>query len=91
MTARILEELLPSEEEVRLYRERGYYISKKIFTNDEIASAIAVHLQDDTNQYREFRYEDDTLASHQNDQLTAYGTGTPDYRNEAVCPVLYRR
>lgn len=58
---------------------------------DRPRRSIAVHLQDSTNQYREFRYVDGTLASHTNDQLTAFETGKPDYSNEAVCPVLYRR
>jgi ectoine hydroxylase-related dioxygenase (phytanoyl-CoA dioxygenase family) len=33
-------ELLPSDEDVAFYREHGYYKSKKIFTDKEIAAAI---------------------------------------------------
>jgi len=32
-------DLLPSDEEIRLYNERGYYVSRKIFSDDEIDNA----------------------------------------------------
>jgi hypothetical protein len=33
-------ELLPSDEDVEFYREHGYYVSKKIFSHDQIDEAI---------------------------------------------------
>jgi hypothetical protein len=35
-----LNELLPTDEDVALYRERGYYISPKLFSEDEIDDAV---------------------------------------------------
>lgn len=32
--------LLPTEDDVRFYREHGYYLSKPIFTDEEIAAAV---------------------------------------------------
>jgi ectoine hydroxylase-related dioxygenase (phytanoyl-CoA dioxygenase family) len=34
------EALLPSAEDVRFYQERGYYVSKKIFSDEEIDEAV---------------------------------------------------
>lgn len=33
-------ELLPSDEDVEFYRQHGYYVSKKIFTDDQIDEAV---------------------------------------------------
>jgi ectoine hydroxylase-related dioxygenase (phytanoyl-CoA dioxygenase family) len=34
------EALLPTEEEVRFYREHGYYVSRRIFSDEEIDAAV---------------------------------------------------
>lgn len=34
-------DLLPSDEDVAFYREHGYYLSKKLFTDEEIDAAVA--------------------------------------------------
>jgi len=40
-TAPIDLDLLPSDEDVELYREHGYYASKKLFTDEEIDAAVS--------------------------------------------------
>jgi len=48
--------------------------------------AIAVHLQDEPNRYRAFRFPDDRLAAHNNDVLCRQVDGRPDYADPAICP-----
>jgi ectoine hydroxylase-related dioxygenase (phytanoyl-CoA dioxygenase family) len=52
--------------------------------------AIAVHLQDEANHYREYVREDGQLARHNNNALCRQADGVPDYTDPAICPVLYR-
>ena len=53
--------------------------------------AIAVHLQDDSNRYREYMGDNGQLARHANNALCRQVDGTPDYTDPTICPVLYRR
>jgi ectoine hydroxylase-related dioxygenase (phytanoyl-CoA dioxygenase family) len=52
--------------------------------------AIAVHLQDEANRYREYFREDGQLARHNNNTLCRRVDGRPDYTDPTICPVLYR-
>jgi ectoine hydroxylase-related dioxygenase (phytanoyl-CoA dioxygenase family) len=51
--------------------------------------SIAVHLQDESNHYQKYYYEDGTLADHGNDYKVNKVKGIPDYTDPQVCPVLY--
>lgn len=52
--------------------------------------ALAVHMQDGSNRYREFRHPDGTLASHNNDRLVRrQENGFPDYTDPDICPCLW--
>lgn len=51
--------------------------------------AIAVHLQDEANRYREYVADDGKLARHANNALCRQVDGAPDYTDPAICPVLY--
>jgi len=53
--------------------------------------AIAVHLQDEANRYRDYLREDGQLARHANNALCRQEDGVPDYTDPTICPVLYRR
>jgi hypothetical protein len=52
--------------------------------------AIAVHLQDEANHYREYARDDGQLARHANNALCRTVDGMPDYTDSTICPVLYR-
>lgn len=52
--------------------------------------AIAVHLQDEANHYREYVREDGQLARHANNALCRQVDGVPDYTDPTICPVLFR-
>ena len=51
--------------------------------------SIAVHMQDESNSYREFHYPDGTLARHGNDRLIRQVNGSPDYTDPDICPYLW--
>ncbi len=51
--------------------------------------SIAVHLQDETNRYQRYFYEDGSLADHGNDHLANKVDGVPDYTDNKVCPLLF--
>lgn len=53
--------------------------------------SIAIHLQDDKNRWREYRYESGELASHENDVLVRQVDGHPDYTDPIICPQLWPR
>jgi hypothetical protein len=53
--------------------------------------AIAVHLQDEANRYREYVGDNGQLARHPNDALCRHVDSVPDYTDPTICPVLYRR
>ncbi|HEV7213667.1 MAG TPA: phytanoyl-CoA dioxygenase family protein [Chloroflexota bacterium] len=53
--------------------------------------AIAVHLQDEANSYREYVREDGQLARHANNALCRQADGFPDYTDPTICPLLYQR
>jgi hypothetical protein len=52
--------------------------------------AIAVHLQDAANRYREYTLENGQLARHANNALCRTVAGVPDYTDPALFPVLYQ-
>jgi hypothetical protein len=52
--------------------------------------AIAVHLQDEANRYREYLRDDGQLARHNNNTLCRHVNGAPDYTDPTICPTLYR-
>ncbi len=52
--------------------------------------AIAVHLQDEANRYREYMGDNGQLARHANNALCRQVDGVPDYADPTICPVLYR-
>ncbi len=52
--------------------------------------ALALHMQDGANRYREHRMPDGKLAWHPNDELVGKRDGLPDYADPRVCPVLHR-
>ena len=53
--------------------------------------SIAVHLQDETNRWQEFRMKQGRLATHPNDNMVRRDEQNhPDYSDPDVCPVLYR-
>lgn len=51
--------------------------------------SIAVHLQDESNRWREFHLKAGRLAMHANDELVRKVNGQPDYTDPAICPVIY--
>jgi hypothetical protein len=51
--------------------------------------SIAVHMQDASNRYQEFRYPDGTLARHGNDRLVRQVNNHPDYHDPDICPQLW--
>ncbi len=51
--------------------------------------AIAVHLQDETNRYRAYRFSDGRLASHTNNRYCRTVDGEPDYTDPVICPQLW--
>jgi hypothetical protein len=52
--------------------------------------SIAVHLQDASNHWQEYRFADGRLAHHSNDDLCRRINGVPDYTDPDICPALYR-
>ncbi len=50
--------------------------------------SIAIHMQDEANQWQEYRHKDGGLAKHANDRLCREVNGHPDYTDPDVCPVL---
>jgi len=53
--------------------------------------AFAIHVQDEANRFRRVVGEDGKPVQHINDILvTRDASGDPDYRDPAVCPVLWR-
>lgn len=57
--------------------------------SDRPRRAIAVHLQDEANRYREYRFPDGRLARHANDELCRKIEGRPDYTDPLICPQLH--
>lgn len=51
--------------------------------------SIAIHLQDDANRWREYRWESGELATHENDVLVRQVDGHPDYTDPKICPQLW--
>lgn len=51
--------------------------------------AIAVHLQDQPNRYREYRFSDGNLARHENNRMCRQVDGRPDYTDPVICPRLW--
>ncbi len=51
--------------------------------------AIAVHLQDEANRYRPYRFSDGSLASHNNNRYCGTVNGEPDYTDPVICPQLW--
>ena len=51
--------------------------------------SIAVHLQDASNHYQEYRHGNGSLAHHCNDELARQVNGVPDYADPVLCPVLF--
>lgn len=52
--------------------------------------SIAVHLQDATNRWQEFRFKQGRLATHCNDSIARRSAdGHPDYTDPRLCPVLF--
>jgi ectoine hydroxylase-related dioxygenase (phytanoyl-CoA dioxygenase family) len=51
--------------------------------------SIAIHMQDETNRWQEYRLGDGSLAMHWNDRLCPKVDGKPDYTDPTVCPVLW--
>ncbi len=51
--------------------------------------SIAVHMQDDANRFREYRYPDGRLARHGNDLLCRKHGDYPDYTDPIFCPVIW--
>lgn len=51
--------------------------------------SLSVHLQDEANEYREYRRHGE-LVWHHNDLLCRKVNGRPDYRDPDFCPVLFR-
>ena len=51
--------------------------------------SIAIHMQDETNRWQEYRRRDGSLAMHWNDRLCRKVDGKPDYTDPNVCPVLW--
>jgi hypothetical protein len=52
--------------------------------------SIAVHLQDSTNRWQEFRFKQGRLAQHANDGLVRRDAqDRPDYTDPQICPVLF--
>ncbi len=56
---------------------------------DQPRKSIAVHLQDEKNQYQE-HFQDGEKADHLNCQFCREVDGQPDFSDPEVCPVLYR-
>jgi len=82
---------------VPLFMERGQVSFHHCLTihgsgpnlTDRPRRALAVHLQDQTNTYQKYYYESGDLATHNIDTITNGPDGLPDYRDPAVCPVLF--
>ena len=51
--------------------------------------SMAVHMQDQANRYKEYRYPDGRLARHDLDVLCRKLGDYPDYSDPDFCPVLY--
>ncbi len=52
--------------------------------------SIAIHLQDDSNQWQEAHWGNGQLATHFNDRLVRKDeSGRPDYTDPAICPTLW--
>ncbi len=57
--------------------------------SDRPRRSIAVHLQDEANQYRVVHHSDGTLAHHSLDDLCRKKEAQPDYTDPAVCPTVF--
>ncbi len=57
---------------------------------DRPRRSIAVHLQDRSNRWTEYHFEDGRLAHHDNDALVRQVDGRPDYADPDICPTLFR-
>jgi ectoine hydroxylase-related dioxygenase (phytanoyl-CoA dioxygenase family) len=54
--------------------------------------SLTVHLQDEGNHYREVFKRNGELLVHNTDRLVRrLQNGEPDYRDPAICPVIWRR
>jgi ectoine hydroxylase-related dioxygenase (phytanoyl-CoA dioxygenase family) len=51
--------------------------------------SLSVHMQDETNRYREWRDSDGKLVWHRNDMLCRIVDGIPDYTDPDFCPILW--
>ncbi len=51
--------------------------------------SIAIHMQDASNRWQEYRHADGKLATHANDDFARKLDGNPDYSDPAICPVLW--
>jgi hypothetical protein len=51
--------------------------------------SLAIHLQDDANEWKEHRWADGALAGHDNDHMVRKIDGHPDYRDPRICPQLW--
>lgn len=51
--------------------------------------SIAIHMQDQSNRWQEYRRGDGSLATHWNDRLCRKVDGMPDYTDPVICPPLW--
>lgn len=56
---------------------------------DTVRHSISVHLQDDSNRYRQVEDEKGEIVWHRNDILCRSLDGRPDYTDPDFCPVLW--
>ena len=68
----------------RIYHGSGHNVSGRP------RRAISFHLQDGSNQWREFRKPDGSLVVYNNDVVVrTTSAGTPDYGDPDYCPLLW--